>query len=116
MSGKPAARKTDMTAYGGPIIEGADSVLIGSQGGIACSSCPGGTTVGSPVNPQLGAKVGIPEQRDRPFRPIVTDDSGLPRNQTTAMAVRMARWIAPCRTLKVRQHAGSNTLEARVLL
>ncbi|MEG1679988.1 MAG: DUF6531 domain-containing protein, partial [Stenotrophomonas sp.] len=41
----------------GKIITGSRTVLIGSQGGIACSSCPDGIKTGSPVNPQLGAKV-----------------------------------------------------------
>ena len=57
MSGKPAARQTDLTKKGGPIVQGSATVLIGSQGGIACSECPGGLAVGSPVNPILGAKV-----------------------------------------------------------
>jgi len=57
MTGKPAARQTDMTKYGGPIIQGSLTVHIGSQGGIACSSCPGGKAAGSPVSVQLGAKV-----------------------------------------------------------
>ena len=58
MSGKPAARQTDLTAYGGPIIHGSLTVWIGSQGGIACSVCPGGVAATkNPVNPQLGAKV-----------------------------------------------------------
>ena len=56
MTGKPAARITDRVAYG-EIVTGSLTVLIGSQGGVACSVCPGGVTVGSPVNPQLGAKV-----------------------------------------------------------
>jgi RHS repeat-associated protein len=56
MSGKPAARLLDATLKGGPIIKGSLTVLIGSQGGVACSECPGGTAVGSPVNPSLGAK------------------------------------------------------------
>ena len=58
MSGLPAARQTDMTDYGGPIVQGSRTVLIGSQGGIACSACPGGVAASkNPVNPQLGAKV-----------------------------------------------------------
>jgi len=58
MSGLPAARQTDMTEDGGPIVQGSLTVLIGSQGGIACSACPGGVTASNnPVNPQLGAKV-----------------------------------------------------------
>lgn len=57
MSGKPAARQGDATAKGGPITQGSSTVLIGSNGGVACSSCPGGIAVGSPVNPMLGAKV-----------------------------------------------------------
>jgi RHS repeat-associated protein len=57
MSGKPAARMGDLTKKGGPIVQGSATVLIGSQGGIACSLCPGGVTVGSPVNPILGAKI-----------------------------------------------------------
>ena len=56
MSGKPAARLTDNTLKGGPIVQGSLTVLIGSQGGIACAPCPGGKAVGSPVNPVLGAK------------------------------------------------------------
>ena len=62
MTGKPAARQTDMTEYGGEIVQGSLTVRIGSQGGIACSSCPGGQAVGSPVNPQLGAKVLLGEE------------------------------------------------------
>ena len=57
MSGKPAARMGDATLKGGPIIKGSMTVLIGSSGGLACSQCPGGVSVGSPVNPALGAKV-----------------------------------------------------------
>ncbi|GKS98482.1 DUF6531 domain-containing protein [Acidovorax sp. SUPP3434] len=57
MSGKPAARQSDMTQKGGPIVQGSATVLIGSAGGVACSVCPGGMAVGSPVNPALGAKV-----------------------------------------------------------
>jgi RHS repeat-associated protein len=57
MSGKPAARLGDATLKGGPIVQGSRTVLIGSQGGVACSECPGGVAVGSPVNPSLGAKV-----------------------------------------------------------
>ncbi|WCM94302.1 DUF6531 domain-containing protein [Acidovorax sp. NCPPB 2350] len=57
MSGKPAARQGDMTQKGGPIVQGSATVLIGSAGGVACSTCPGGMAVGSPVNPALGAKV-----------------------------------------------------------
>lgn len=55
--GKPAARLGDLTESGGPITQGSLTVLIGSQGGIACSNCPGGKAIGSPVNPTLGAKV-----------------------------------------------------------
>ncbi|MBU0827546.1 MAG: sugar-binding protein, partial [Gammaproteobacteria bacterium] len=63
--GKPAARLGDLTESGGPIIQGSLTVLIGSQGGIACSTCPGGKTIGSPVNPTLGAKVLLgPEDLD----------------------------------------------------
>ena len=47
--GKKAARQGDLTESGGPIIQGSLTVLIGSQGGIACSTCPGGKTIGSPV-------------------------------------------------------------------
>ena len=61
MTGKPAARQTDRVA-GGVIVTGSATVLIGSQGGLACSVCPGGVTVGSPVNPQLGAKVLVGSQ------------------------------------------------------
>ncbi|WP_068638332.1 phospholipase A2 [Thauera butanivorans] len=56
MSGKPAARITDGVSDG-VIVTGAPTVLIGSQGGVACSECPGGVAVGSPVNPSLGVKV-----------------------------------------------------------
>ncbi|MGE8403483.1 MAG: DUF6531 domain-containing protein, partial [Delftia tsuruhatensis] len=56
MSGQPAARITDSVVKG-KIVTGSRTVLIGSQGGLACSVCPGGITVSSPVNPQLGAKV-----------------------------------------------------------
>ncbi len=56
MSGQPAARITDSVVKG-KIVTGSLTVLIGSQGGLACSVCPGGITVSSPVNPQLGAKV-----------------------------------------------------------
>ena len=63
MSGKPAARMGDATLKGGPIIKGSLTVLIGSSGGVACSTCPGGKTVGSPVNPALGAKV-LPDETD----------------------------------------------------
>ena len=56
MSGKPAARIDDKVAYA-RIVTGSRTVLIGSQGGVACSVCPGGVTKGNPVNPQLGAKV-----------------------------------------------------------
>ena len=48
---------TDLTAKGGPIVQGSATVLIGDAGGKACSVCPGGMAVGSPVNPSLGAKV-----------------------------------------------------------
>ena len=50
MTGKPAARQTDRVK-GGVIVTGSVTVLIGSQGGIACSVCPGGVTVSNPVNP-----------------------------------------------------------------
>ena len=63
MSGKPAARQGDMTQFGGPIVQGSASVLIGAPSGVACSVCPGGLTKGSPVNPSLGAKV-LPGETD----------------------------------------------------
>jgi len=56
MSGKPAARIDDKVKYA-RIVTGSRTVLIGTQGGVACSVCPGGEAVGNPVNPQLGAKV-----------------------------------------------------------
>lgn len=56
MSGKPAARITDSVS-GSKIVSGSRTVLIGSQGGVACSECPGGVTVGSPVSPAQGAKI-----------------------------------------------------------
>ncbi len=65
-TGKPAARIDDKVAYA-RIVTGSLTVHIGSQGGVACSVCPGGKrpegqpnswiAVGNPVNPQLGAKV-----------------------------------------------------------
>lgn len=62
MSGKPAARISDGVS-GGRIVSGSGTVLIGSQGGVACSQCPGGVAVGHPVSPALGAKLlmGAPE-------------------------------------------------------
>lgn len=63
MTGKPAARQGDMTAIGGPIVQGSPGVMIGAPTGIACSVCPGGVTSGSPVNPLLGAKV-LPGETD----------------------------------------------------
>ncbi|EAQ7296578.1 type IV secretion protein Rhs, partial [Salmonella enterica] len=63
MSGKPAARQNDMTAEGGPIVQGSAGVLIGAPTGVACSVCPGGITYGPPVNPLLGAKV-LPGETD----------------------------------------------------
>jgi YD repeat-containing protein len=56
MPGKPAARQGDAVSHG-LIVQGSNTVLIGSQGGVACSVCPGGIAVGSPVNPAPGAKV-----------------------------------------------------------
>ncbi|MDR0674157.1 MAG: DUF6531 domain-containing protein, partial [Zoogloeaceae bacterium] len=56
MPGKPAARQGDAVSHG-LIVQGSNTVLIGTQGGVACSVCPGGIAVGSPVNPALGAKV-----------------------------------------------------------
>lgn len=56
MSGKPAARISDGVS-GGRIVSGSGTVLIGSQGGVACSQCPGGVAVGHPVSPALGAKL-----------------------------------------------------------
>lgn len=56
MTGQPAARITDRVK-GGVIVTGSRTVYIGSQGGIACSVCPGAVKVSNPVNPQLGAKV-----------------------------------------------------------
>ncbi|WP_330985184.1 MULTISPECIES: DUF6531 domain-containing protein, partial [Enterobacterales] len=63
MSGKPAARMGDMTAFGGPITQGSLGVMIGAPTGVACSVCPGGVVSGSPVNPLLGAKV-LPDETD----------------------------------------------------
>ncbi|MDH5856536.1 DUF6531 domain-containing protein [Lampropedia aestuarii] len=56
MSGSPAARLGD-GVKGSKIIQGSRTVLIGSQGGVACSECPGGVAVGQPVSISLGAKV-----------------------------------------------------------
>jgi hypothetical protein len=63
MSGKPAARQGDKTVSDDRIKEGSLTVHIGSQGGVACSTCPGGKTDGNPVNPLLGAKV-LPGETD----------------------------------------------------
>ncbi|MDK9364601.1 RHS repeat-associated core domain-containing protein [Lelliottia wanjuensis] len=63
MTGKPAARQGDMTAIGGPIVQGSLGVMIGAPTGVACSVCPGGVVSGSPVNPLLGAKV-LPGETD----------------------------------------------------
>ncbi|WP_330985783.1 MULTISPECIES: DUF6531 domain-containing protein, partial [Enterobacterales] len=63
MSGKPAARQGDMTAIGGPIVQGSLGVMIGAPTGVACSVCPGGVVSGSPVNPLPGAKV-LPDEAD----------------------------------------------------
>ncbi|TDS82989.1 hypothetical protein EDF78_1271, partial [Rahnella sp. BIGb0236] len=63
MAGQPAARQGDATLYGGPIVQGSASVLIGAPSGIACSVCPGGLIKGNPVNPSLGAKV-LPGETD----------------------------------------------------
>ncbi|MBV6821229.1 RHS element protein, partial [Rahnella sp. PD12R] len=57
MTGFPAARQHDMTAIGGPVVQGSLGVMIGAPTGVACSVCPGGVLVGNPVNPSLGAKV-----------------------------------------------------------
>ncbi|MDH5859034.1 DUF6531 domain-containing protein, partial [Lampropedia aestuarii] len=56
MSGQPAARLGD-AVKGSKIIQDSRTVLIGSQGGVACSECPGGVAKGSPVSVSLGAKV-----------------------------------------------------------
>uniref|UniRef100_UPI000B1D843C hypothetical protein n=1 Tax=Escherichia coli TaxID=562 RepID=UPI000B1D843C len=56
MSGKPAARQGDMTQYGGPIVQGSAGVRIGAPTGVAGSGCPGGMTLGNPVNPLLGGE------------------------------------------------------------
>jgi len=54
---KAASRTTDKVGCGGKIAVGSANVLIGDGGVVACSTCPGGVAVGSPVNPLLGAKV-----------------------------------------------------------
>ena len=56
MTGKPAARIDDKVAYA-RIVTGSRTVLIGTQGGVACSVCKDKVKKGNPVNPQLGAKV-----------------------------------------------------------
>ncbi|MBF7977938.1 MULTISPECIES: RHS repeat-associated core domain-containing protein [Rahnella] len=63
MTGFPAARQHDMTAIGGPVVQGSLGVMIGAPTGVACSVCPGGVVEGSPVNPSLGAKV-LPGETD----------------------------------------------------
>lgn len=50
-----------MTLKGGPITQGSRTVNIGTSGGVACSTCPGGVAKGNPVNPMLGAKVQVGE-------------------------------------------------------
>lgn len=57
MTGRRAARQTDMTKHGGPITQGSLTVYIGDPDGVACSACSGAEAEGSPVNPLLGAKV-----------------------------------------------------------
>lgn len=52
MSGKPAARQNDMTAEGGPIVQGLRGGLIG----VACSVCPGGMTSGEAGKPAAGGE------------------------------------------------------------
>ncbi|EED8030844.1 RHS repeat family protein, partial [Salmonella enterica subsp. enterica] len=66
MSGKPAARQNDMTAEGGPIVQGSAGGLIGAPTGVTCSVCPNSPieeVKGHPVNPMLGAKV-LPGETD----------------------------------------------------
>ena len=55
-TGKEAARIDDKVAYA-RIVTGSRTVHIGTQGGVACSVCPGRVAISNPVNPQLGAKV-----------------------------------------------------------
>lgn len=57
MSGKPAARQNDMTAEGGPIVQGLrGGGLIGAPTGVACSVCPGGMTSGEAGKPAAGGE------------------------------------------------------------
>lgn len=58
MSGKPAARQNDMTAEGGPIVQGlrGGGGLIGAPTGVACSVCPGGMTSGEAGKPAAGGE------------------------------------------------------------
>ncbi len=63
MSGKPAARQNDMTAEGGPIVQGLRGGLIGAPTGVACSVCPGGMTSGEAGKPAARAKV-LPGETD----------------------------------------------------
>ncbi|MDR0479602.1 MAG: DUF6531 domain-containing protein, partial [Burkholderiaceae bacterium] len=65
-NGRPASRQGDATLYAGIITTGSPNVFIGTQGGVACSVCPGGVAVGNPVNPQSGAKV-LPGEEDMDF-------------------------------------------------
>ena len=81
MPGFPAARQFDMTAMGGPIVQGSLGVMIGAPTGVACSVCPGGVKVGSPVNPSLGAKV-LPDETD----------IALPAPSTRGQKTATARW------------------------
>ena len=48
--GRSAARLGDGVSHG-VIVSGSSSVLIGDQGAVACSVCPGGLQVGAPVVP-----------------------------------------------------------------
>lgn len=67
MSGKPAARMSDMTKYGGPIVQGSAGVLIGAPTGVACSVCPN-----SPIEEVKGHPVNhCWEQRYYPVRRIL---------------------------------------------
>jgi YD repeat-containing protein len=87
INGKPAARVTDKVACGETIVQGSGNVFIGDGGvGRACSVCPGGTAVGNPVNPILGAKV-LFDERELDF--------ALPGALSVAWQRRYSTYVGP---------------------
>ncbi len=57
----PVARIGDMTLIGGPILSGSPGVLAGFPSGKPCSPAANLLSIGSPVNPAIGAKVLVNE-------------------------------------------------------